>query len=75
MALERNHALVIVAVAGIMALMLVGAGVLSESLKPGYVRINVSGKSAVCLEFKGAELLDAGPFVSPLKGEAKVVMP
>ena len=56
MALGRSHVLVIVAIVGIMALTLVGAGVLSGPLKPGYVRINVSDKSAVCLEFKGAEL-------------------
>jgi hypothetical protein len=48
--------LVIVAIAGIMALTLIGAGVLDVKQKPGYVRINVSDKSAIYMEFKGAEL-------------------
>ena len=56
MALGRNHALVIFAIVGIMALTLIGAGVLGGKQGPGYVRINVSDKSAVYLEFEGAEL-------------------
>ncbi|MGD0999592.1 MAG: hypothetical protein ABSA67_02730 [Candidatus Brocadiia bacterium] len=56
MALGRNYVLAIVAVAGILALALIGAGVLDVTQKTGYVRINVSDKSAVWLEFKGAEL-------------------
>ncbi len=56
MALGRNHVLVIVAIAGIMALTLTGAGLFSGRQRPGYVRINVSEKSAVWLEFNGAAL-------------------
>ncbi|MGO8702849.1 MAG: hypothetical protein ACLQVA_03440 [Candidatus Brocadiia bacterium] len=56
MALGRNHVLAIVAIAGILALALIGAGVLDVTQKTGYVRINVSDKSAIWLEFKGTEL-------------------
>ncbi|MGO8702965.1 MAG: hypothetical protein ACLQVA_04030 [Candidatus Brocadiia bacterium] len=56
MALGRNHVLVIVAIAGIMALTLAGAGLFSGRQTPGFVRINVSDKSAVWLEFNGASL-------------------
>ena len=45
MALGRNHVLVIVAIAGIMALTLAGAGLFSGKPEPGYVRINVLDKS------------------------------
>ena len=56
MALRRNHVLVIVAVVGITALVLIGAGVLNVTLKTGYARINLSDQSVVYLEFKAAEL-------------------
>jgi hypothetical protein len=56
MALGRNHVLAIVAIVGILALALIGAGVLDVTQKAGYVRINVSDQSAIWLEFKGAEL-------------------
>ena len=56
MALGRNHVLVIVAVAGIMALALAVAGLFSGKQGAGYVRINVSEESAVWLEFDGAAL-------------------
>jgi len=56
MALGKNHVLVIVAIAGIMALTLAGAGLFSGKQGPGYLRINVSDKSAAYLEFEGAAL-------------------
>jgi hypothetical protein len=56
MALGRNHALVIVAILGIIALTLAGLGLFSGKQAPGYVRINVSDKSTVYLEFEGAAL-------------------
>ena len=74
MALGKSHVLVIVAIAGIMALTLAGAGVLSGSRKPGYVRINVSEKSAVYLEFEGAGLR-AATSAEGLKTAAPVPLP
>jgi hypothetical protein len=56
MALGRNQVLVIVAIVGIAALTLIGSGVFNAPLKTGYVRINVSDKTAVYLEFKNSEL-------------------
>ncbi len=56
MALKKSYVLVILAIMGIMALTLIGAGVLNGSAKPGYVRINISDKSAVYLEFEGGGL-------------------
>ena len=56
MALQRNHVLVIVAIAGIVALTLVGACMVGGNQGPAYVRINVSDKSAVDLEFERGTL-------------------
>jgi hypothetical protein len=56
MALGRNHVLVIVAIVGIVALTLIGACMVNGTRGPAYVRINVSDKSAVYLEFERATL-------------------
>lgn len=56
MALARNHILVILAIAGIVALTLIGACMVNGTRGPAYVRINVSDRSAVYLEFERATL-------------------
>jgi len=81
MALGRNHVLGVVAIVGVASYALIGASVFemphfSMSHKPGYVRVNVSDKSAVYLEFKTSEMRVAGSAEGlktakplPLKGQ------
>jgi hypothetical protein len=56
MPLKRNHVLVLIAIAGIIALTLIGAGVLAGAPKAGYVRISVSDKSTAFLQLDSAGL-------------------
>ena len=61
MALRRNQVLAIVAIAGILALTLIAAGVFTATRNAVYLlRVNLSEKSAIYLQFKGAQLRAAG---------------
>jgi hypothetical protein len=62
-----------VAMAGVAALTLIGADTAGGQQTPAYVRINVSEKSTVYLEFRGAELR-AATSVEGLKTAQPVLM-